>query len=118
MNFYGMRERRKDERGPAPGVGLVDVYMASPRNRVRLGPSLLEDLSTGGVCIRMDQAVSIGMVVYLTNRYVRCTACVRNCRPMYSGFYIGLEFLPADKPASAGAELVHSEPLALPGPRL
>jgi hypothetical protein len=104
MPFSATREQRKEERGPAPGVGLVDVFLERSSQKVRLGPSLLQDSSPSGLSIRMDQAVAVGKVLYLKNRYVRYTAHVRNCRAVDAGFRIGLELLPEEELAPVGAQ--------------
>ncbi|HSU31101.1 MAG TPA: hypothetical protein VLJ11_07685 [Bryobacteraceae bacterium] len=104
MLFSATREQRKEERGPAPGVGLVDVFLKMSRYKVRLGPSLLQDSSLSGLSIRMDQAVAVGKVLYLNNRYVRYTGQVRNCRAVDSGFRIGLELLPEKELALVGVQ--------------
>jgi hypothetical protein len=94
MAFSATRGQRKEERERAPGVGLVDVFVEVFRDKVRLGPSLLEDSSLSGLSIRMDRAIPVGKVLYLRNRYVSYTAQVRNCRAKGAGFRIGLELLP------------------------
>jgi PilZ domain len=94
MPFSATREQRKEQRGPAPAVGLVDVFMEVSRHKVRLGPSLLQDASPSGLAIQMDQAVAVGKVLHLKNRYVRYAAQVRNCRAANAGFRIGLALLP------------------------
>jgi hypothetical protein len=104
MTFSRAIEQRKEERRPAPGVGLVDVFLERSRHRMRVGPSLLEDLSVRGVSIRMDERVDIGTVLYLSNRYVRYIGRVRNCRCLCGGFRIGMEFISLEKPASLDAQ--------------
>jgi len=104
MPFSATREQRKEERGPAPGVGLVDVFVEVSRHKVRLGPSLLQDASSSGLAIHMDQAVAVGKVLHLKNRYVRYTAQVRNCRAANVGFRIGLELIPEQQLTPVGAQ--------------
>lgn len=91
-------EDRKHERVPAPVVGLVDVFINVSKGnssfKVRLGPSLLEDVSAGGASIQIDNFVDVGKILYLSNRYVRFAAQVRHCRASGAGFRLGLEFLP------------------------
>jgi hypothetical protein len=93
MAFWTTAELRKEQRGPAPAVGLVDAFVEVFRDKVRLGPSLLEDSSPSGLSIQMDRAVQVGKVLYLRNRYVSYAARVRNCRAKGAGFRIGLELL-------------------------
>lgn len=104
MLFSATREQRKEERGPAPGVGLVDVFVEISRHKVRLGPSLLQDASPSGLSIHMDQAIAVGRILHLKNRYVRYTAQVRNCRAESAGFRIGLELLLEAELAPVGAQ--------------
>ena len=104
MPFSATREQRKEQRGPAPGVGLVDVFVEVSQHKVRIGPSLLQDASPSGLAIHMDQAVAVGKVLHLKNRYVRYTAQVRNCRAANVGFRIGLELLPEAELAPVGAQ--------------
>ena len=104
MLFSATGEQRKEERRPAPGVGLVDVFGEISRHKVRLGPSLLQDKSPSGLSIQMDRAIAVGKVLYLRNRYVRYRAQVRNCRAANVGFRIGLELLPEEELAPVGAQ--------------
>lgn len=85
--------KRRHKRTPAPVVGLVDVFrFASAGGKRRVGPSLLEDTSEGGLGIRMDFPIPVGTVLYLTNRFVTYTAVVRYCAPVEVGYRLGLEF--------------------------
>ena len=93
MKFTEQEGRRKHKRLPAPEVGLVDVFrFANPGVKRRIGPSLLEDISAGGLAIRMDFPIPVGAVLYLSNRSVAYTAVVRYCVPNEVGFKLGLEF--------------------------
>ena len=107
MSSSGSREQRKYERSPAPAVGLVDVFIddekSTSRHKVRLGPSLLEDISQGGLAIQMDRAVGVGRVLYLSNRYVSYVARVCHCRPVGAGFRLGLEFVTKEESAMLAA---------------
>lgn len=93
-----LRKQRKYERVAAPTVGLVDVFIDGYKGKdhygIRLGPSLLTDVSAGGASIQIDQPVEVGKILSLRNRYVKFMARVRHCRPADAGFRIGLEFIP------------------------
>jgi hypothetical protein len=100
---------RKYKRTPAPEVGLVDVFkFASAGGKRRIGPSLLENTSEGGLAIRMDFPIPVGTELYLTNRFVNYTATVRHCAPVEVGYRLGLEFRPkgpASQPPSNSADV-------------
>ena len=58
----------------------------------RIGRTVLEDLSQGGVGIKMDHAIPIGQKVYLQNRYISCAGKVCYCARGELGYKIGLQF--------------------------
>jgi hypothetical protein len=93
MGVTEQEGRHKHKRVPAPDVGLVDVFrFVNSGAKRRMGPSLLEDISQGGLTIRVDFPIPVGAVLYLSNRSVSYTAVVRYCVPNEVSFKLGLEF--------------------------
>ncbi len=94
MSLVGRLPRRKHERSQAPDTGLVDVFKNTRFGLKKwLGPTLMQDISAGGVAIRMDNAMPIGEILYLRSRTVTITGKVCRCVPLELGFKIGLEFV-------------------------
>ena len=85
-------DKRRYQRRPAPGVGLVNVYALGPGRRKFLCCSLLQDISEGGVGIRTDVALPKGTALQLDNRCIEYNVRVTRCSAAGGGFLIGLEF--------------------------
>lgn len=96
------KSKRLYERVSAPVVGLVDVYREESGKRKYVGPSLLEDISQGGLGIRMDGYIPAGTLLHLSNRFVTYSARVCHCTPSEVGFRLGLRFLTPQTELSAG----------------
>jgi hypothetical protein len=95
MSIWQTRNtKRRYERSEPPDVGLVDVFRTTRFGVKRwLGPALLEDISEGGVAMRMDCPMRVGQELHLHTRTVSLIGRVCHCIPLELGYRIGLEFV-------------------------
>ncbi|MBC7927653.1 MAG: PilZ domain-containing protein [Bryobacteraceae bacterium] len=87
------KEHRKTPRKPAASVGLLHVYRLTQwGDRKPVGPSLLIDISGGGIAVQVDYFVDPGVVLLLKNTIFERYAIVRSCRPLDGVFQLGMEY--------------------------
>jgi PilZ domain len=90
-------DKGKRERTPAPAIGLLDVFSVNGDRKKFIGPSLLIDVSQGGLAIQLDDPVLPGEKLLLKNRMVSYVVKVCHCEQWQSGYKIGVQFLDPNK---------------------
>jgi hypothetical protein len=73
-------------------AGIIDVHRTTIPQASRIGPALVENISTGGLRMTMDLGIAPGTQIRLRNRYVDCLAVVRYSESHALGYFVGVEF--------------------------
>jgi hypothetical protein len=84
---------------------LVRVNWMVGEERFETAEAVLEDISSTGGCVQMEQAVPTGAVIMLSIGGQRFNGRVRYCVSREFGFFVGIKF---------AADTVWSQDLAMP----
>ena len=73
-------------------AGIIDVHRTTNPQASRIGPALVENISTGGLRIRMDLGIAPGTQIRLRNRQINLLAVVGFTQTDASGCFAGVDF--------------------------
>jgi hypothetical protein len=73
---------------------LVDVYWTDGQGHQREALANLEDISSCGLCLQLDDPVRADTVLRISHPNGEFRGCVRYCLYREIGYFLGVEFLP------------------------
>jgi len=83
-------ERRRTERQPVRGTGILDWY--GPAGKTSSTPVLVRDASEFGLQLSAADPVPVGCVTRLTGEAIGCLGTVCYCTSADDGYLVGLHF--------------------------
>ena len=84
--------------------------------RFETGDALLEDISTAGACVQMDEAIPVGSSIRVAFRGEWFDGKVRYCIAREFGYFIGVKFAvetPWSREKALPAHLINPEAITL-----
>ncbi len=85
-----MQERRSEIRMMC--ADMVEVYWRDENGKSRRTTGLLEDISSSGACLQLENSVLPGTQIEWRSPKCRFTARVKYCIYREIGYFVGLEF--------------------------
>jgi hypothetical protein len=101
-----MKDRRSEPRLLCADV--LQVHWKMPNgHKSRSATALLEDISTSGACLQMEEEVPVGSSIYWKSPNQEFGGRVRYCEYREIGFFVGVEFAPGSKWSQTSFEPQH-----------
>jgi hypothetical protein len=74
-----------------PGMTLVEASWEDPTGAWYTGTARMEDRSTGGACIRVKTAISVGSRVRIQRRFDQFSGTAKYCRGVGKEYLVGIQ---------------------------